>query len=362
MTTSPEELTPSAIVAALDRHIVAQQDAKRAVAIAIRNRWRRRQLEDALRDEVMPKNLILIGSTGVGKTEIARRVAQLVRAPFLKVEASKYTEVGYHGRDVESMIRDLVDVSLGLVRDEELTEVQSRAQDSVEDRLLDLLVGSESEVTGTEPADLERRRKTRESFRKKLRAGELDDREVEIEVEASQAAPFMDLFSNSGVEQMGFDLQGLASKLGGNKRERKRLPVRQARDILAGQEAEKLIDQDRVQEEAIRRAEHSGIIFLDEIDKIITRADAQRGGAEVSREGVQRDLLPIVEGSTVHTRYGVVKTDHILFIGAGAFHGSRPTDLIPELQGRFPIRVELEAIKTHPNTRALPHAYRHLGV
>ena len=345
------ELTPTEIVAALDRHIVGQQDAKRAVAIAIRNRWRRRQLNEGLREEVMPKNIILIGSTGVGKTEIARRVAQLVVAPFLKVEASKYTEVGYHGRDVESMIRDLVDVGIGLVKTEELDRVRKRAEDQVENRLLDLLVGDES-AAGTEPEDLERRRKTRETFREKLRRGELEDREVEITVD-TQKAPFVELFSGGGVEQIGLDLQGLASKLGGSKRETRRLPVSQARETLIGQEAEKLVDQDKVNEEAIRRAESSGIIFLDEIDKIITSADSHGRGGEVSREGVQRDLLPIVEGSTVHTRHGVVRTDHILFIGAGAFHGARPSDLIPELQGRFSIRVELESLSREAFERIL---------
>ncbi len=336
------ELTPTEIVAALDRHIVGQHDAKRAVAIAIRNRWRRRQLSESLREEVMPKNIILIGSTGVGKTEIARRVARLVDAPFLKVEASKYTEVGYHGRDVESMVRDLVDVGIGLVKEEELHRVQTEAKGKVEDRLLDLLVGEES-TAGSEPEDIERRRKTRETFRAKLRDGKLEEREVEITVQSNQT-PFVELFSGSGVEQMGIDIQGLASKFGGGaKTETRRLPVSQARQTLIDQEAEKLVDQDKVHEEAIRRAEHSGIIFLDEIDKIVTSADSH-GSAEVSREGVQRDLLPIVEGSTVHTRYGVVRTDHVLFIGAGAFHAAKPSDLIPELQGRFPIRVELESL------------------
>ncbi|MCA8960817.1 MAG: ATP-dependent protease ATPase subunit HslU [Planctomycetes bacterium] len=359
-----DELTPSAIVRALDRHIVGQQDAKRAVAIAIRNRWRRQQLSPELREEVMPKNIILIGSTGVGKTEIARRVAQLVNAPFIKVEASKYTEVGYYGRDVESMIRDLVDASIGLVRNEALAEVRDRASLSVEDRLLDLLVGAEPGGTEGADVDAERRRKTREAFREKLRSGSLDDREVEISVESSDS-PFSAMFSGAALE--GIDLSALADRFSSKKIERRRLPISRAREVLLGQESEKLIETDRINEEAVRRAEQSGIIFLDEIDKIATRSDAHGRGGEVSREGVQRDLLPIVEGSTVHTRQGVVKTDHILFIGAGAFHSARPSDLIPELQGRFPIRVELERLGKEDFARilrepenALPRQYAEL--
>ncbi|MFN0059238.1 MAG: ATP-dependent protease ATPase subunit HslU [Planctomycetota bacterium] len=361
------ELTPSQIVAALDHHIVGQQDAKRAVAIAIRNRWRRQQLGSDIRNEVMPKNIILIGSTGVGKTEIARRVAQLVRAPFLKVEASKYTEVGYYGRDVESMVRELVDVALNLVKTEELEKVEPRAVAAAEDRVLDLLAGEAIPMeTSTTDEDRERRQRTRETFRRRLRAGELDNREVEVQVDAS-STPVMDVFSNAGVEQFGFDLSGLMQRMGQQQQRRKRLLVPDALRVLKSQEAEKLIDQDRAHQEAVRRAETGGIIFLDEIDKIISSSDYKGKGPEVSREGVQRDLLPIVEGSTVNTRYGMVRTDHVLFIGAGAFHGVRPSDMIPELQGRFPIRVELQSLTRDDYLRilreprnALPRQYSEL--
>lgn len=336
-----KELTPVEIVAALDRHIVGQMEAKRAVAIAIRNRWRRQQLEESMRDEVMPKNIVLIGSTGVGKTEIARRVSQLVNAPFLKVEASKFTEVGYHGRDVESMIRDLVDGAVNLVKAEELEVVEEKAARAAEERLLDLLVGP---ATGAEDdEEKQRREKTRETFRKKLAAGELDEREVEISVDAKGTPSFLEVFSNSGIEQLGVDLQGLFDRGNSAQTQSRRVTIAEARPILRSQEAEKLVDQDKVQREGLRRAEESGIVFLDEIDKIVSKGGATQG-PEVSREGVQRDLLPIVEGSTVMTRYGMMRTDHVLFIGAGAFHGSKPTDLIPELQGRFPIRVELSAL------------------
>ncbi|MEE8142187.1 MAG: ATP-dependent protease ATPase subunit HslU [Planctomycetota bacterium] len=332
-----KELTPTEIVAALDRHIVGQRDAKRAVAIAIRNRWRRRQLPEDLRNEVMPKNIILIGSTGVGKTEIARRVAQLVTAPFVKVEASKYTEVGYHGRDVESMVRDLVDVSVNLVRSEELIKVENKAEAGIEERLLDLLVGPLKASEDDEQR--QRQQRTRETFRRKLRAGELESNEIEISVESTSTS-FVDVFSNAGVEQIGFDFQNLLRM--GQQTHKKRLPISDARRVLKTQEAEKLLDQEHIKDTALRRAQESGIIFLDEIDKIVSSSRAH--GPDVSREGVQRDLLPIVEGSTLHTRYGTVRTDHILFIGAGAFHGVRPSDLIPELQGRFPIRVELSSL------------------
>ncbi|MGE3163618.1 MAG: ATP-dependent protease ATPase subunit HslU [Planctomycetota bacterium] len=336
-----KELTPVEIVAALDRHIVGQMEAKRAVAIAIRNRWRRRQLGPEIRDEVLPKNIILIGSTGVGKTEIARRVSQLVSAPFIKVEASKYTEVGYHGRDVESLVRDLVDVAVALVRGEELAEVHARAQAAAEERILDLLVPPT--VGSGSPEERDQRDRTRDTFRRKLAAGELDAREIEIAVDSKGANPLFDMFSGAGMEQLGLDLQGLMQRSGRSAPQPRRMTVAEARPLLAGQEAEKLIDQDKVNQKGLRLAEDSGIVFLDEIDKIVTKGGGTQG-PEVSREGVQRDLLPIVEGSTVMTRYGAARTDHMLFIGAGAFHGSKPTDLIPELQGRFPIRVELSAL------------------
>lgn len=361
------ELTPVEIVAALDRHIVGQMEAKRAVAIAIRNRWRRRQLSEELRNEVLPKNIILIGSTGVGKTEIARRVSQLVSAPFLKVEASKYTEVGYHGRDVESMVRDLVEVAIGLVRTEELEQVETKATRAAEERILDILVPPVASSSGAPVGDdeeRERREKTRETFRKKLQAGELEEREIEISVE-NRSMPFVDVLSNAGVEQIGFDMQNMFQGMGQQNQQRKRLPISDARPILRGQEAESLIDDEKVNRLGVQRAEESGIVFLDEIDKVISKGTSQ--GPEVSREGVQRDLLPIVEGCTVTTRYGMVRTDHVLFIGAGAFHGSKPSDLIPELQGRFPIRVELDSLRREDFVRiltepenALPRQYRAL--
>ena len=344
------ELTPAEIVAELDRHIVGQHDAKRAVAIAIRNRWRRRQLAPEIRDEVMPKNIILIGSTGVGKTEIARRVSRLVRAPFVKVEASKFTEVGYHGRDVESMIRDLVDVAVNLVKLEELRRVDDKARAAAEREILNLLVPP---FTGSEePEERERRARTRETFERKLKNGDLDDREVEVSVD-SRSNPMIDVFSSSGVEQFGFDMQSLMQRFGSPQQVTKRLPVSEAREVLRAQEAEKLVDEERVNHDGVRIAQESGIVFLDEIDKIISSGGFESRGPEVSREGVQRDLLPVVEGSTVMTRYGAVKTDHILFIGAGAFHQSRPTDLIPELQGRFPIRVELASLRREDFLRIL---------
>lgn len=357
-----EELTPSQIVTALDRHIVGQQDAKRAVSIAIRNRWRRQQLSEEIRREILPKNLILIGSTGVGKTEIARRVAQLVKAPFIKVEASKYTEVGYHGRDVESMIRDLVDTAIALVHDLELERVQDGTASAVEERILDALVGSLEDAG----EDAERRQKTRDSFRQKLRDGKLEDREIEISIESSHN-PLGRAMGESGLEQMGVDLEGLLGRFNQKSVQRKRLRMAEARKALESAEAEKLIDQDQVQQRGLKLAEESGIVFLDEIDKITSGGDGSTHGPQISREGVQRDLLPIVEGSTVNTRHGMVRTDHILFIGAGAFHGSRPSDLIPELQGRFPIRVELNSLTQADFVRilrepknALPQQYRDL--
>ena len=343
-----KQLTPKKVVEALDRHIVGQADAKRAVAVAIRNRWRRQQLPESIRDEVMPKNIILIGSTGVGKTEIARRVAQLIDAPFVKVEASKYTEVGYHGRDVESMVRDLVEVSVNLVRARELARVAVKAEEAAEEKLLDLLVPPTDSV---EEEERTRRERTRDAFRFKLRAGDLDDRTVEVTTH-DRSMPGFDLFSPSGIEHFSLDLPGMFKKLGKDTSKPRRMTVPEAREALRQEEAEKLLDEDKVNTEAVKVAEESGLIFIDEIDKVISTASNRRE-AGVSREGVQRDLLPVVEGSAVATRYGVVRTDHILFIAAGAFQGAQPSDLIPELQGRFPIRVTLDSLERDDFLRIL---------
>ncbi len=344
---SSESLTPRTIVEALNRHIVGQDAAKRAVAIAIRNRWRRQQLPGTIRDEVLPKNIILIGTTGIGKTEIARRVAQLIEAPFVKVEASKYTEVGYHGRDVESMVRDLVEVAANQVRARELGRVSRKAEETSEERLLDLLVPPSD---GMEEDEVARRSRTREAFRHKLRTGELDERTVELRI-PDRATPGFDLFSPAGMENLSLDLPGFFKKLGRDSSKPRRLAVPEALIALRQEEAEKLLDDDKVQQEAVRVAQENGIIFIDEIDKIVSTSGAREPG--VSREGVQRDLLPVVEGSAVPTRYGVVRTDHILFIAAGAFQGCRPSDLIPELQGRFPIRVELTTLERDDFLRIL---------
>lgn len=339
-------LTPREIVAELDRYIVGQDAAKRAVAIALRNRWRRQQTPPELRDDITPKNLILIGPTGVGKTEIARRLAKLAGAPFIKVEASKFTEVGYVGRDVDSMVRDLVEAAVALVRDEETQRVQGRAQQAAEDRLAELVRGRTPgfglSSTGS-PAKLSDAE--REKFRAQLRAGTLDDVQVEIEV-ADTPFTFVRNFGGQGMEEVGVNLQDLFRGMPGmgSRTKKRKLKVPEAMKALEQEEAGRLIDQDRLSREALSRAENDGIIFLDEIDKIASREASKSGGPDVSREGVQRDLLPIVEGSTVNTKYGAVKTDHVLFIAAGAFHVSKPSDLIPELQGRFPIRVELEPL------------------
>jgi ATP-dependent HslUV protease ATP-binding subunit HslU len=346
--------TPREVVSELDRYIVGQNAAKRAVAIALRNRWRRQQVSDDLRDEIHPKNIIMIGPTGVGKTEIARRLAKLAQAPFVKVEASKFTEVGYVGRDVESMIRDLVEAAIALVREEETEKVRPRAEELAEDRLMELLHGGGSRPSSPPPfgfapptppppprlGDAER-----EKLRAQLRAGTLDDQYVEVETTDS-APTFMRGFSGQGMEEIGVNLQDLFKNMPGmSKTRRRRVKVPEALQLLRQEEAQKLVDPDRVQREAVARAESSGIVFIDEIDKIASREGAKGGaGPDVSREGVQRDILPIVEGSTVTTKYGMVKTDHMLFIAAGAFHVSKPSDLIPELQGRFPIRVELEPL------------------
>ncbi|MFQ5730426.1 MAG: ATP-dependent protease ATPase subunit HslU [Planctomycetaceae bacterium] len=333
-------MTPREIVAELDKHIIGQNDAKRAVAIALRNRWRWNLLPEEIRREVTPKNIIMIGPTGVGKTEITRRLAHLTGAPFVKIEATKYTEVGYYGRDVESMIRDLTESAINIVQTRKRKEVEDKAAERVEERLLDLLVPEpewEPEDELREKSE-ERHERIREKFRKKLRAGELEDHVVELSVEQRHTP--VQIFSNMGMEQMDVDLQGMFEKLVPKQAADREVPVEQARQVLMDQETEALMDKDAIQEEAVELAENHGMIFVDELDKICGPEEGGRG-ADVSRQGVQRDLLPIVEGTTVQTRYGPVQTEHILFIAAGAFHRSKPSDLMPELQGRFPIRVEL---------------------
>jgi len=342
-----EELTPREIVKELDKYIVSQNDAKRAVAIAIRNRWRRQQLPEDMRDEVAPKNIILMGPTGIGKTEIARRISNLIRAPFIKVEASKFTEIGYVGRDVESMVRDLVEHSVNMLRMEEMAAVKDEAKRRAEDRLIDLLLPPPE--AGAEEEEREKHKRNREKMRERLRAGKLDDKKVEMTIE-SPSTPMMQVFSAAGIESVGFE--NLFEKLAPKNVEEKNIPVKDARKFLVHQESEKLIDHEKIKREALSRAEQSGIIFLDELDKIASRGSYQHG-PDVAGEGVQRDLLPVVEGSTVATRHGTIKTDHVLFIGAGAFHITRPQDLIPELQGRFPIRVRLKPLDADDFVRIL---------
>jgi ATP-dependent HslUV protease ATP-binding subunit HslU len=331
-------MTPRQIVQELDRYIVGQAAAKRAVAVAIRNRWRRQQLPPELRKDVTPKNIIMIGPTGVGKTEIARRLAQLVGAPFLKIEATKYTEVGYVGRDVESMIRDLTEVAVGMVRQEQRGRVETQAKERVADRLLDLLVPPASSWDSDSQEEAERHQRTRDKMKARLEAGDLEDRLVEVNVE--QKAVAIPLLSGMGMEHMDTDFQNLFERILPKQSQQRQVPIREARRILLEQETEALIDRQAVSERAVELAENEGIIFLDELDKICG-GGLSAHGPDVSRQGVQRDLLPVVEGTTVNTRYGPVRTDHILFIAAGAFHTSKPSDLMPELQGRFPIRVEL---------------------
>ncbi len=348
-----QHLTPKQIVSELDKYIIGQADAKRAVAVAIRNRWRRQQLPEQMRQDVSPKNIIMIGPTGVGKTEIARRLAGLTGAPFIKVEATKYTEVGYHGRDVESMIRDLLDSSIAMVREEMTESVKEPAEKHVEERIIDYLLPSmpsrASDSADEEEAEA-RHKRTRDKLRDQLRAGELEDRTIEINTEDRPTV--VGVLGNAGME-MDVEFQSMFEKMLPTKRETKKLSVKDARKLLFQQEAEKLIEKEKIHRTAIDRVEQSGIVFLDEIDKICGPDTKTSGGPDVSRQGVQRDLLPIVEGSTVITKYGPVKTDHILFVAAGAFHSSKPSDLMPELQGRFPIRVELQDLSKEDFVRIL---------
>jgi len=346
-----ETMTPREIVSELDKHIIGQDTAKRAVSIALRNRWRRKQVPSPLREEIMPKNILMIGPTGVGKTEIARRLSRLARAPFLKVEATKYTEVGYVGRDVESMIRDLVDIAIKMVREEHLARLDARAEEAAEERLLDILIPHPVPPSGPVSAEQKKsHQESREKMRRKLRSGELAKRQVEIEVTQAPQSPMLQIFSNQGTEEMNLNLQDMLGNIMSGQKKTKRMSVEDSYQVLKQQEADRLLDMDRIKEEAIERVENDGIIFLDEMDKITHRSGKD---ADISREGVQRDLLPLVEGTTVNTRYGPVKSDHILFIGSGAFHLAKPSDLIPELQGRFPIRVTLEALTEEDFRRIL---------
>ena len=352
--TSSATMTPREIVQELDRHIVGQHDAKRAVAIALRNRWRRMQLPEELRNEVMPKNILMIGPTGVGKTEIARRLATLANAPFVKVEATRFTEVGYVGKDVEQIIRDLADTAVKLYREQAKVRVRTQAEEKAEDRILDALlprrsagIGFDAEAARNEPSAADN--DTRIKFRKMLRAGELDEREIELEVAANVS---MDIMTPPGMEEMGQQLKSMFANLGSAKANKRTLTIKAARPLLVEEEAGKLVNEDDIRTAAIEACEQHGIVFIDEIDKVAKRGD-NVGGGDVSREGVQRDLLPLVEGSNVSTKYGTVKTDHILFIASGAFHLAKPSDLIPELQGRFPIRVELGALSKADFVRIL---------
>jgi ATP-dependent HslUV protease ATP-binding subunit HslU len=342
-------MTPREIVQELDKHIVGQAAAKRAVAIALRNRWRRMQVDESLRAEITPKNILMIGPTGVGKTEIARRLAKLANAPFVKVEATKFTEVGYVGREVDSIIKDLMDIAVKMTREQEMEKVRHRALDAAEERVLDALLPRPKSIGFMDEPQQPRDQETRQKFRKMLREGQLDDREIEIELRAIPVG--VEIMAPAGMEDLTQQLQSMFSNLGGNRTRERKVKVREAMKLLADEEAAKLINEEELKLTALRNAEQNGIVFIDEIDKIARRQEAH--GADVSREGVQRDLLPLVEGSTVSTKHGVVKTDHILFIASGAFHMSKPSDLIPELQGRFPIRVELDALKVEDFIRIL---------
>ncbi len=343
-------MTPREIVQELDKHIVGQAAAKRAVAIALRNRWRRSQVQGALRNEITPKNILMIGPTGVGKTEIARRLAKLANAPFIKVEATKFTEVGYVGRDVESIVRDLVDIAIKMTREQEMAKQRFRAEESAEERVLDILLPPARVGFAQEPAEASDSA-TRQKFRKKLREGDLDDKEIEVEVSAAPMG--VEIMAPPGMEEMTSQLQGLFQSMSGKRTKRTKLRVKEALRQLTEEEAVRLVNEDEIKARAVQMVEQNGIVFLDEIDKITSRSEQGGRGPDVSREGVQRDLLPLVEGSTVTTKYGMVKTDHVLFIASGAFHLAKPSDLIPELQGRLPIRVELDALSVEDFVRIL---------